>query len=265
MTDKLQAAPAAQGFGLCLVHPEARVAESADLGPGTVVHQGVSIGAGCRIGAYVVIHPGTVIGENVRIDDHAVLGKLPMKAAASAITSEQQLEALEVGDDCLIGAGVIVYRGAKIAGKVMLADQATVREDVTIGAMTIIGRGVTVENKVSIGRRCKIETEAYITALSSIGDGCFIAPEVSFTNDNFLGRTRERFKYHKGVTLERGARIGANATFLPGITVGADALVAAGSTVTRDVPAGKIVLGAPAKVLRDVPPEQWLDNQDWTV
>ena len=120
---------------------------------------------------------------------------------------------------------------------------------------------MTVENKVKIGKRCKIETEAYITALSEIEDGCFIAPEVSFTNDNFLGRTKDRFKYHKGVTLRRGARVGANATFLPGVTVGPDALVAAGSVVTRDVPAGKIVLGAPAKPFRDVPADQLLDNQ----
>lgn len=254
-----------RGFGESLVHPDAEVGKGTVLGHGAVVHAGARIGENCQIGCYVVIHPGAVVGDRVRIDDHSVLGKLPMKAAASAITQERELPPLEIGSDCLIGASVIVYRGASIGGKVMLADQATVREDVRIGGMTIIGRGVTVENKVTIGRRCKIETEAYITALSSIGDGCFIAPEVSFTNDNFLGRTKERFKYHQGVTLERGARIGANTTFLPGITVGADALVAAGSTVTKDVPAGKIVMGSPARVLRDVPEEQLLENQDWTV
>jgi UDP-2-acetamido-3-amino-2,3-dideoxy-glucuronate N-acetyltransferase len=143
----------------------------------------------------------------------------------------------------------------------MVADMASVGEDVEIGAYTIIGRGVTVENKVRIGQRCKVETGAYITAISEIEDGCFIAPEVTFTNDNFLGRTRERFKYHQGVTVKRGARIGANATLLPGLTIGEDALVAAGSLVTRDVPPRKIVLGSPARVWRDVPAEQLLDNQ----
>lgn len=143
----------------------------------------------------------------------------------------------------------------------MVADMASVREDVEIGVYTIIGRGVTVENNVRIGQRCKVETGAYITALSDIEDGCFIAPEVTFTNDNFLGRTRERFKHHKGVTVRRGARIGANATLLPGLTIGQDALVAAGSVVTQDVPPRKIVLGSPARVWRDVPTEQLLDNQ----
>lgn len=184
-----------------------------------------------------------------------------MKAALSAITREQQLPACEIGDACIIGTLTVLYRGCKIGNKVMVADLASVREDVEIGEYTIVGRGVTVENKVRIGKRCKLETEAYITALSEIEDGCFIAPEVTFTNDNFLGRTKERFKYHKGVTLRRGARVGANVTFLPGVTVGADALVAAGSVVTRDVPEKKIVLGSPAKVWRDVPADQLLDNQ----
>ena len=184
-----------------------------------------------------------------------------MKAALSAITQEQVLPPCVIGDTCIIGALTVLYRGCKLGTKVMVADLASVREDVEIGEFTIIGRGVTVENKVKVGKRCKIETEAYITALSEIEDGCFIAPEVSFTNDNFLGRTKERFKYHKGVTVKRGARIGANVTFLPGVTVGADALVAAGSVVTRDVPAKKVVVGSPAKVWRDVPAEQLLDNQ----
>jgi len=209
----------------------------------------------------VVIHAGSVIGNNVRIDDNTVIGKLPMKAALSAVTQDQELDPCIIADDCIIGTMVVVYRGCVIGKKVLVADLASLRENVEVGEYTIIGRGVTVENKVKIGSRCKLETEAYITALSEIGDGCFIAPEVTFTNDNFLGRTKDRFKYHKGVTMMRGSRIGANVTVLPGLTLGEDALVAAGSVVTRDVPARKLVMGAPARVLRDVPAEQLLENQ----
>jgi UDP-3-O-[3-hydroxymyristoyl] glucosamine N-acyltransferase len=243
------------------IHPSAQVGDGTQYGHNTVISKNVRIGANCQIGHVVVIHPDTVIGNDVRIDDNTVIGKLPMKAALSAITKDQQLPPCEIEDGCLIGALSVLYRGCKIRTRVMVADLASIREDVEIGEYTIIGRGVAVENKVRIGKRCKIETEAYITALSEIEDSCFIAPEVAFTNDNFLGRTKERFKYHKGVTLKRGARVGANATFLPGVCVGADALVAAGSVVTHDVPGKKIVCGVPAKELRDVPPEQLLESQ----
>lgn len=243
------------------IHPSVHMGAGSEHGYNTVIHQNVSIGENCRIGNGVVIHADTVIGNDVRIDDNTVVGKLPMKAAFSAITREQQLPPCVIEDDCLVGALAVLYRGCVLRSKVMVADMASVREDVEIGAYTIIGRGVTVENKVRIGQRCKVETEAYITALSEIEDGCFIAPEVTFTNDNFLGRTKERFKYHKGVTVKRGGRIGANVTVLPGVVIGEDALVAAGSVVTRNVPPRKIVLGSPARVWRDVPPEQLLENQ----
>lgn len=243
------------------IHPTAKIGAGSQHGHNTVISENVRIGENCRIGSGVVIHPDTVIGNNVRIDDHAVVGKLPMKAALSAITQEQQLPPCLIEDGAILGTSVVIYRGCAIRKNVMVADLASVRENAEIGEFTIVGRGVTVENKVRVGKRCKLETEAYITALSEIGDGCFIAPEVTFTNDNFLGRTKDRFKYHKGVTMMRGARIGANVTVLPGITIHEDALVAAGSIVTKDVPARKIVMGTPARVLRDVPAEQLLENQ----
>ena len=243
------------------IHPTAKIGAGAQHGYNSVILENVRIGSNCLIGNGVIIHRDTVIGNNVRIDDHAVLGKLPMKAALSAITQEQQLPPCVVEDSVIIGTCAVIYRGCVLRQSVMVADLASVREFAEIGEFTIVGRGVTVENKVRVGKRCKLETEAYITALSEIEDGCFIAPEVTFTNDNFLGRTKERFKYHKGVTMKRGARVGANVTVLPGITIYEDALVAAGSMVTKDVPARKIVMGMPARVVRDVPPEQLLENQ----
>lgn len=243
------------------IHLSAQIGSGTRYGHNTIICENVRIGANCRIGHGVVIHQDAVIGNDVRIDDNSVVGKLPMKAALSAITQEQELPPCNIGDGVLIGAMTVIYRGCKLASKVMVADMATIRENVEVGDYTIVGRGVTIENKVRVGKRCKLETESYITALSEIEDDCFIAPEVTFTNDNFLGRTKERFKYHKGVTVKRGGRIGANVTVLPGITIGADALVAAGSIVTKDVPERKIVLGSPARVWRDVPVEQLLDNQ----
>jgi UDP-2-acetamido-3-amino-2,3-dideoxy-glucuronate N-acetyltransferase len=245
------------------------VSKSAQLGGGTVfgefcvIGDDVRIGDGCRIGHGVIIHDGTSIGDNVRIDDGTVIGKRPMRAANSAVTSDKEVPAAKISSNCIIGTHVVLYRGCEIGNKVLIADLSTVRENVTIGDFTIVGRGVAIENFCKIGRYVKLETNVYVTAYSEIEDRVFVAPCVATSNDNYVGRSEERFKHFKGVTVRRGARIGVHATILPGMTINADSLVAAGSLITKDTPAKKIVAGVPAKVFRDVPEDQLLDHQGW--
>lgn len=246
-----------------VVDPTATIGDGTTIGEYCVVGKDVKIGDGCLIGHHVILHPGTKIGDTVRIDDHAVLGKEPMRAANTAVTKEQQLPPAVIGDGCIIGTKAIIYAGSVIGNKVLIADLSTVRENVTIGDFTIVGRSVAIENSCRIGRYCKLETNVYITAYSELGDRVFVAPCVATSNDNFVGRTEERFKHFKGVIVERGGRIGVNATILPGKKIGADALVGAGAVVVHDAKAKKIVAGVPAKVIGDVPEEQLLDNQGW--
>lgn len=246
-----------------VVHATARLGAGTTLGEFCVVGPNVTIGSNCRLGNHVVIHADTVVGNDVRIDDHASLGKLPMKAANSATTKEQDLPPLTVGDVCIVGTGVVLYRGAAIDGKVLMADLSTVRENVTVGRGTIVGRGVTIENFCSVGRYCKLESESYLCAYSTLEDRVFVAPGVVTSNDNFVGRTQERFKHFKGVTVKKGGRIGACSVTLPGVVIGEDALVAAGSTVTKAVDPRMIVMGKPARPVRPVPVEQLLENQGW--
>lgn len=246
-----------------VLHPTSSIGEGTTHGEYCVVGANVSIGKGCKLGNFVIIHEGTIIGDNVRIDDHATLGKLPMKAANSATTKEQELPALTIGELCIVGTGVVLYRGAVIDAKVLMADLCTVRENVTVGRGTIVGRGVTIENYCSVGRYCKLESESYLCAYSTLEDRVFIAPGVVTSNDNFVGRTQERFKHFKGVTVKKGGRIGAGSVTLPGVVIGEDALVAAGSTVTKDVAPRTLVMGKPARPVRPVPVEQLLENQGW--
>lgn len=225
-----------------------------------VVEDYVVIGNNVTLGHHVVLRAGTVIGDDVRIDDFACVGKLPMKAANSAVTSDEMPGNCVIGDGSIIGTGAIVYRGAQIGKGCLIADQAVVREDVTIGEKTIVGRGAAIENHCKIGSFVKLQTAVYITAFSEIGDRCFIAPGVVTSNDNFAGRTEERFSHFKGVTVEEGGRIGAGAVILPGKVIHADGFAAAGSVVTKDVPEKTVVAGVPAVRKSGVPPEQLLEN-----
>lgn len=245
------------------VDPTAHIGSNTRWGEFCVIGANVDIGPDCEIGNHVVLHAGTLIAAGVRIDDGTVIGKRPMRAANTAVTKDQDLPPSEIGEGCIIGTHVVIYRGAKLGQKVLVADLSSVRENVSVGDFTIVGRGVAIENFCTIGRYCKLETNVYITAYSTVGDRVFVAPGVLTSNDNFVGRTEERFKHFKGVTVGRGGRIGVGAVILPGKNIGDDALVAAGALVTSDAPARKIVAGVPAKPFREVPPEQLLDAQNW--
>jgi acetyltransferase-like isoleucine patch superfamily enzyme len=246
-----------------IIDPSAKIGKNFSFGHFCVIEKDVVIGDDTLLGHNVIIREGTRIGNSAVIGDNTVLGKQPLRSKRSIFKSNKPYSPAALGNECLIGAHAVVYAGTEIANNVLIADSAQVREDVKIGEYTIIGRCCTVENLTIIGRKCKLETNSYITAYSVIEDFCFIAPGVITTNDNFLGRTEERFKHFKGVTLRKGARLGGGSVILPGIEIGEDAIVAAGALVTRNVPAKQIFAGVPAKYFKDTPKEQLLENQGW--
>jgi len=243
------------------IDPSAKIGANCRLGENAVILKDVQLGDNVVIGHNVVIHPGTTIGEGTIIGDGAVIGRQPKPRKTSTVKVLERLPPLQIGAGCNIGAGVVLYAGSGIGANTMIADQAFVRERCEIGVFAVIGRGATVENQTTIGDYTKIQTGAYITAYTTIEDHVFIAPCVVTTNDNFMGRTEERFKYRKGPTIRHGARVGANSILLPGIVVGLEAYVAAGSVVTKDVPDCKLVMGVPARVVRDVPEREFVENQ----
>ncbi|MEF3694908.1 MAG: DapH/DapD/GlmU-related protein [Candidatus Cloacimonadota bacterium] len=242
------------------VSESARIGSETKLAYNVVIMDHVQIGENCLIGSNVVIHPGSRIGDNVRIDDNTIIGKLPLSSPRSIFKVPTDLAPAEIGSFCQLGANVVIYAGCKIGERNLIADLATVRENVTIGTLNIIGRNVSIENYVNIGDRNKFETNSYITAYSTVEDYCFVAPCVATSNDNYMARDPERFKHFKGATLKRGARIGVNATILPGKVLEEDSTVAAGAVVSKDVPRATIVLGNPARVFREVPEGQLIKN-----
>jgi len=141
---------------------------------------------------------------------------------------------------------------------VIVGDQACVRERVVLGDDVVVGRGTLIENDTAVGALTRIQAGAYITAYSTLEDNVFVAPCVVTTNDNFMGRTDRRHDLMKGPTIRRGARIGGGATLCPGIEIGEEAFVGAGAVVIADVPPRAVVVGNPARQIRDVPDDELL-------
>jgi acetyltransferase-like isoleucine patch superfamily enzyme len=204
-----------------------------------------------------IVYPGTVLGEGCKVLDYAVVGKQPTLSPRSTAKREE-LPPLELGAGTIVSTGAVVFAGTTIGERVIVGDQACVRERCTIGHDVVIGRGSLVENDTSVGALTKIQANAYITAYSLLEDNVFIAPCVVTTNDNFMGRTEKRHELVKGPTIRRGARIGGGCVLLPGIEIGEEAFVGAGAVVIRDVPRRALVVGNPARQIREVPDEELL-------
>ncbi|MEW6663393.1 MAG: acyltransferase [Bacillota bacterium] len=235
------------------VHPAATLGENCRIGWFTVIMENVTLGRDVTIGNNVTIYPGTVLGDGVTVGDNCVLGKQPKPAKTSTVKIDGELPPLVIGANTTVGTGAVIYAGTAIGENCLVADLASIREKCTIADYVIIGRGVAVENQVTIGSYTKIQTGAYITAYTTIEDHVFIAPMVTTTNDNFMGRTQERFKYIKGPTIRRGARVGGGSITLPGVTVAQESFIAAGALVTKNTEPGTVYKGLPAKPAREVP------------
>jgi acetyltransferase-like isoleucine patch superfamily enzyme len=207
-----------------------------------------------------IVYPGTVLGEGCRILDGAVVGKQPTLSSRSTAKRED-LPPAKLGAGTVVSTGAIVFAGARLGERVIVGDQACVRERVEVGDDVVIGRGSLIENDTTVGARTKIQAMAYITAYSTLEREVFIAPCVQTTNDNFMGRTEQRHREIKGPTIRRGARVGGGAVLCPGVEIGEDAFVGAGAVVVSDVPPRVVVVGNPARVLRDVPEEELLPPQ----
>jgi acetyltransferase-like isoleucine patch superfamily enzyme len=128
-----------------------------------------------------------------------------------------------------------------------------IRSNTTIGERCTIGSYVDIEGDVSIGHDVSLQSGCYITRGVVIEDGVFCGPRVITMNDKRISHRRPGMTFvREGPHIERGARVGGGSVLLPGVTIGANALVGAGSVVTRDVPARAIVVGNPARTVGTV-------------
>jgi acetyltransferase-like isoleucine patch superfamily enzyme len=153
----------------------------------------------------------------------------------------------------------VVFAGAELADEVIVGDQAYVRERAVVGAGSVIGRGAAVDNDVTVGARCRVQTGVYLTAFSVLEDDVFVGPGATTTNDDTMSRHGPEMAL-RGATVRRAARVGGGSVLVPGVEIGEEAFVAAGAVVTRDVPPRAVVMGVPARHVRDVGDEDLLER-----
>lgn len=168
-------------------------------------------------------------------------------------------EGVEIGAGVLIGGHAIIHAGVRIGDGARIGDHAQIRDGARIGAGTTIGSYSCVDPGVVVGDRVSVQTRCYVTGGTVVEDDVFVGPGVTLTNDNTMNRHGDGFEF-EGPLLRRACRVGGGSTICPGIEIGEEAFVAAGAVVAADVPARAVVVGVPARRLREVPDADLLER-----
>ncbi|MFC2056403.1 DapH/DapD/GlmU-related protein [Chloroflexota bacterium] len=153
---------------------------------------------------------------------------------------------VNIGDNAIIRSGSVIYSDTKIGVNFRTGHNVLIRENTEIGDNVLVGTNSVVENNCKIGSNVSIQTGVYITTNTTIEDEVFMGPHSVTTNDKYVQVGAELI----GPTIKKGAKIGANAVFLPGIIVGEEAVIGSGAVVTKDVRTVATVIGNPAREIQ---------------
>ena len=210
----------------------------------------VEVGAGCIVGAYSVVYGGSVLREGARLEEHALVGK-PERGYAVGHVYPGTGASTVIGGEAVVRSGAVIYAGAEIGNGTVVGHLTLLRSLVRVGDGSQLGHHLTVERASSVGAQVRCSPGCHITSSCVLADRVFLGAGVRTVNDReLIWRDPDRVPELLPPRFERGARVGSGSVVMAGVTVGEDALVGAGSVVTRDIPAGLVAYGVPARVRR---------------
>lgn len=193
-----------------------------------------------------MIYKNVKLGKNVIIQDDVFIG---IPAREFLDKDETEWPETIIGDDGIIRSGTKIYCAVKVGNNFKTGHNVMIREETIIGNNVLIGTSTVIDGTTKIGSNISIQSMVYIPANTIIEDNVFMGPNAVLTNDKYPVRVKTKLV---GPIIRKGATIGANSTILPGIEIGEGALVAAGSVVTKDIPAWGLAVGNPV-IIRDLP------------
>ncbi len=177
------------------------------------------------------------MGNPAEIDEDVILGYPSGRSIKE--------KSVVIGRGTHLRSGTVIYQAVRIGDHFQTGHHVVIREENQIGNDVSIWTGTVIDYGCRIGNRVKIHTNVYIAQYTIIEDDVFIAPGTAFANDKYPVST-----HLEGPHIKRGARIGVNVTVLPGVVIGEQALVGAGSVVTKNVPDFAVVIGNPARLFQ---------------
>jgi acetyltransferase-like isoleucine patch superfamily enzyme len=190
------------------------------------------------------LYDNVALGTDSVIEDFCIIGAPPRGRSSGEL-------ATTIGDRAVIRSHTVIYAGNVIGTNFQTGNKVNIRESNRIGNNVSVGTLSVIEHHVEIADNVRIHTQVFIPEFSVLEKGCWIGPNVVLTNAKYPLSPGVKDQL-AGPLICQGAKIGANATILPGVVIGENALVGAGSVVAKDVPPRTVVVGNPARVIRDI-------------
>lgn len=181
------------------------------------------------------------LGAGAQLDEDVQLGYPTGRRIAS--------QDLVVGEGARLRSGTILYAGSRIGRRFETGHHVVVREECTLGDDVSVWTGSVIDYGATLGDGVKVHTNCYVSQYSMLEPGCFLAPGTVLANDLYPGKARSK-ELMRGPRIGAGAQLGCNVTVNPYVHIGAGAIVGAGSVVVKDIPAGMVAVGNPAKPIK---------------